>query len=51
MSLPKENCNRNGLLIEIIQQYGAVIEVGVGVGWFGALCYGAEQLALRLVGK
>jgi hypothetical protein len=39
------------LLIELIRQYGAVIEVGIGVGWFSGLSYLAYKAAIMLVGK
>jgi hypothetical protein len=38
-------------LIELIRQYGAVIEAGVGASWFLALSYLAHKAAIMLVGK
>jgi hypothetical protein len=38
-------------LIELIRQYGAMIEVGVGASWFLALSYGVQVAARMLVGK
>jgi len=46
MSLLKEH-----YLLEIVQHYGALIEVGIGLGWFGAVSYAAHMAAKLLVGK
>jgi len=42
---------RTDLLIELIRQYGAVIELGVGLGWFGGVSYVVHMAARLLVGK
>ena len=46
MSLLKEH-----YLLEIVQHYGALIEVGIGLGWFGLVSYAAHMAAKLLVGK
>ena len=58
MNSQRVNFNKWGMnlfeehyLLEIVQHYGALIEVGIGLGWFGVVSYAAHMAAKLLVGK